>query len=247
MTNLWYWYNRLAELSIRSMEILWYKIDQLFANVESGETLKSDDTMADLSNHSVLYQYLNYAQEHICFVSFKKCGSINSKIWKPPRLNDQDFKCLDHLLDPTSGTTDHHYRQFSELFGADTTEEAIHASNTGLTIDCVGCSKPQLVCSAKKFMESEKKLFNCVMSDMIYTSGTMIAELKNHASSNNRCYDTLNKCSVRANNACAKSVEPLYYTCNYTDCCCHCASKWRLLISQIIDITGIQCLHSAKY
>ena len=95
-----------------------------------------------------------------------------------------------------------------------------HASNTGLTIDCAGCSKPRLVYSAKKFMESEKKLFKCVMSDMIYTSETMIAEFKNPANPENRCYDILDKCSVRANNACPHRT---------------------------LDITGIQCLHSAKY
>ena len=93
-------------------------------------------------------------------MSFKKCGSHNCEICKPLRLNNQDFKSLDHLPDPTPGTNDHYYEQFSEVFGTDTTEEAMpslktfndcghiilfnpikhHASNKGLIVDCVECT-----------------------------------------------------------------------------------------------------------
>ena len=93
-------------------------------------------------------------------MSFKKCGSHNGEICKPLRLNNQDSKSLDHLPDPTPGTNDHYYEQFSEVFGTDTTEEAMpslktfndcghiilfnpvkqHASNKGLIVDCVECT-----------------------------------------------------------------------------------------------------------
>ena len=70
------------------------------------------------------------AWECTYFVSYKKCGSHSCKICKLPRLSDQDFKCLDHLPDPTPGTTDHHYQQFSEVFGTDTMEEALPSLKT---------------------------------------------------------------------------------------------------------------------
>ena len=66
------------------------------------------------------------------------------------------------------------------------------------------------------------------MSDMLYTCGTMLSEFKNSTDPNNRRYSILDKCFVLANHNCSKPVEPLYYTCNYTECCCHCSSKWRL-------------------
>ena len=66
------------------------------------------------------------------------------------------------------------------------------------------------------------------MSDMLYTCGATVSEFKNSTDPNNRCYSILDKCFVRANHNCSKPVEPLYCTCNYTECCCHCGSKWRL-------------------
>ena len=66
------------------------------------------------------------------------------------------------------------------------------------------------------------------MSDMLYICGAMLSEFKNSMDPNNRRYSILDKCFVRENHNCSKSVEPLYYTCNYTECCCHCGSKRRL-------------------
>ena len=39
--------------------------------------------------------------------------------------NYQDFKCLDHLSDLTPDANDHHYKQFSEVFGTGTMDEAM--------------------------------------------------------------------------------------------------------------------------
>ena len=103
-----------------------------------------------------------------------------------------------------------------------------HASNTGLIIDCNECSKPRLVYTAKRLTEAEKKLFNRVMNDMMHTGGTTLAEFKDPSNRSNCRYDIFNKCFVRANNSCSKPVEPLYYTCNYPQCCVHCGSKQRL-------------------
>ena len=106
-----------------------------------------------------------------------------------------------------------------------------HATITGITIKCAECSKPRLVVSAKKLTGHEKKAFHRLMSAMLYTCGVMLSEFKNSMDPNNRHYSILDKCFVRANHNCSNpmiTLKPLYYTCNYTECCCHCGSKRRL-------------------
>ena len=79
-----------------------------------------------------------------------------------------------------------------------------HPCNTGLTVDCVECSKQQLVYTAKKLTESEKNLFNHVISNKMYTCGSMLAEFKDPTNPNNCHYDNLGTCFVKISNTCAK-------------------------------------------
>ena len=137
------------------------------------KTLKPNDTMTEFSQRPELAQYQSHcARERTYFVSLKKCGSRDCIICKLPRLHDQDFRRLNHLLDPIPGTDDH-YKEFNEVFGTETTEGAMpslktskdcghkiqfnpvkqHASNTGLIIDCNECSKLRLVYTAKRLKE----------------------------------------------------------------------------------------------
>ena len=221
------------------------EINDLFATAELDENLKANDTKADLPQRPKLAQYLSHcAREHTYFVSIKKCRSRECNICKPPRLNYHDFQRLDHLPDPTPDDAKH-YKRFGEVFGTQTTEAAMpslktskdrgskvpfnvvkqNATNTGITIEC---NKPRLVVSAKKLTAHEKKAFHRLMSDMLYTCGATLSEFKNSTDPNNRRYSILDMCFVRANHNCSKPVEPLYYTCNYTKCCCYCGSKRRL-------------------
>ena len=102
------------------------EINKLFTDVGLDETLKPNNMMTEFSQHPELAQYLSYcARERTYFVSLKKCGSRDCIICKPPRLNDQDFKCLNLLPDPIPGTDDH-YKEFSEVFGTETTEVPCH-------------------------------------------------------------------------------------------------------------------------
>ena len=137
------------------------------------KTLKPNYTMTEFSQRPELAQYQSHcAWERTYFVSLKKCGSRDCIICKPPRLHDQDFRLLNHLRDPIPGTDDH-YKEFSEVFGTETTEGAMpslktskdcghkipfnpvkqHASSTSLIIDCNECSKPRLVYTAKRLKE----------------------------------------------------------------------------------------------
>ena len=104
---------------------------------------------------------------------------------------------MNHLLDPISGTDDY-YKEFSEVCGTETTEGVMpslktskdrvlkipfnpikqHASNTGLIIDFNESSKPRLVYTAKRLTEAEKKSFNHVMNDIMYTCGATLLEFK---------------------------------------------------------------------
>ena len=103
-------------------------------------------------------------------MSLKKCGSRDCIICKPPRLNDQDFKRLNHLPNPIPGTDDH-YKELGEV-------------------------KPRLVYTAKRLTETEKKSFNCVMNDMMYTCGATLVKFKDLSNLRNRQYDILDKCFV---------------------------------------------------
>ena len=163
------------------------EVKKLFTDVGLDKTVKPNDTMTEFSQRPELS---HCARERIYFVSLKKCGSQDCIICIPPRLNDQDFRRLNHLPDPIPGTDDH-YKDISEVFGTEATEGAMpslktskdhghkipfntvkqNASKTGLIIDCNKCSKPRLD-TAKRLTEVQKKSFNRVMNDMMNTCGT---------------------------------------------------------------------------
>src|SRR6266542_2547634 len=54
--------------------------------------------------------------------SIKKCGQVECSICKKPRLPQEVFKELSHLLDPLLESAEK-YKGFSELYGTNTTEE----------------------------------------------------------------------------------------------------------------------------
>ena len=145
--------------------------------------------------------------------------------------------------------TDHHYKEFLEVFGRETDESARpslktgkdrnakipfnvvkqHATNTNLLLECAECNKLRLVFSAKKLSAAEKKLFNRVMSDMLYTCSVSLLEFKNANNQNGQQLSILEKCFVRANHTFFKPVEALYYSVGYSDYCCHCGCKRHLI------------------
>ena len=81
---------------------------------------KSKDCLA---NHSTLQEFM----KHCCYqrryvFGIKKCGKLNCKICKPPRLSEDIFKNIYHLPDPAPENTSH-YKSFSDLYGTLTTEQ----------------------------------------------------------------------------------------------------------------------------
>ena len=83
--------------------------------------------------------------------------------------------------------------------------------------------------TAKRLTEAEKKLFNRVMNDMMYTCGATLVEFKDPSNPSNHRYDILDKYFVRANYNCSIPVKLLNYSCNYPECCVHCGSRQRLI------------------
>lgn len=59
-----------------------------------------------------------------------KYHSQKCNICKPPRLNEQDFKRLNHIPDPTPGIYDQNCTQFNEVSDNKTTEDAMQALKT---------------------------------------------------------------------------------------------------------------------
>ena len=243
------------------------EVKKLFTDIGLDKTVKPNDTMTEFSQRPELS---HCARERIYFVSLKKCGSQDCIICIPPRLNDQDFRRLNHLPDPIPGTDDH-YKEFSEVFGTEATEGAMpslktskdyghkipfntvkqNASKTGLTIDCNECRKPRLD-TAKRLKEVQKKSFNRVINDMMNTCGTTLVEFKDPSNPSNRRYDIFHKCFVRASNNCSKPVEPLYYSCNYPECCTVVTIPNALSIVDRnkdwpLGLMNIPCAHQVRY
>ena len=106
------------------------EIKKLLTDVGLDKTVKPNDTMNEFSQRPELAQYLSHcARERTYFVSLKDCGSQDCIICKSPRLNNQDFRRLNHLPDPIPGTDDHR-KEFSKFFGTETTEGAMPSLKT---------------------------------------------------------------------------------------------------------------------
>ena len=181
------------------------------------------------------------------FFSSKKCGNEQCDNCLPRNLSWDDFNRLDHLPDPTPSPVGINYKAFHEVFNTPTDESAMpslktskdrghkipfnpvkqHGANTQLTVTCVECSKLRVVYSAKKLGAVDRSNFDAVMSSMLFTCGAILAEFKPQV--NKEKGSVLDKVFVRANHNCTKPIEALYYTLNYTECCCHCGSKHRLI------------------
>ena len=138
------------------------EIKKLFTDVGLDKTVKPNNKMTEFLKRPELVQYQSHCTwERTYFVSLKNFGSQDCIICKPPRLNNQGFTRWNHLPDPIPGTVDH-YKEFSEVFGNETTEGAMtslktsrdrgrkisfnpvkqNASKTSLIIDCNECSNP---------------------------------------------------------------------------------------------------------
>ena len=191
-----------------------------------------------------------------------KCGSQECNICKPPRMDDQDFKSLNHLPDPTPGTYDQHYKQFREVFDTKTTQDAMplpktstnyrnkipfnpakqHVSITHLMIGCKKCNKQRQVYTAKKLTEAKKKSFNCVMSNMMCTGRATLVDSKDPTNHNNHLYEILNKRFVNADNTRSKPVQPCIITATTLNV--------DVAVNRIEDYLpepmSIQCAHHAR-
>ncbi|XP_022291953.2 uncharacterized protein LOC111103178 [Crassostrea virginica] len=74
-----------------------------------------------------MYPKLVEFMEHCCvsrkyFFTVWKCGASDCKICDPPRLPVDVFSQLHNFPDPVPGDGEH-YKEFSKVFGTETTEE----------------------------------------------------------------------------------------------------------------------------
>ena len=109
------------------------KIDQLFANVQLNETLKSDDAMIDLSNRPVMAQYLKHCTwDCTYFVPFK---NVAATFYPLVQLTIISSSLISLQLTPQRKPC-HCYRHW-QIMKIPFNLVKQHGSNIGLTGDCV--------------------------------------------------------------------------------------------------------------
>ena len=96
-----------------------------------------------------------------------------------------------------------------------------HAANRNLTVSCYECNKSRLIYLKNKVSASVTSKFKRVSKDLLYTSGTAIAELAGT--------ENLKELHIQENHKCTTVVESLYYSVGYPACCCYCGSTKKLI------------------
>lgn len=236
----------LKENKIVTMDtVLDCKVNDMVKSIDLDHSLTGSETLELLKDRPKLKKYLEHcSKERTYFFSLKKCGKNDCTTCAPIRLPSDIFESIHHLPDPMPDSNNEgHYLQFTDVYGTQTSEEHLpslqvssrghripfnpliqHAKNTGITVSCVECNKPRLVYARKKVPTNIIKQFKHEISELWFTCGATIEELVGKETA----YDIL---FIRANNTCQKPVESIYYSANYSMCCCHCGSTRRLVTS----------------
>ena len=92
-----------------------------------------------------------------------------------------------------------------------------------MTLRCPECDKPRLVFSKKKPTTKILIEFKKQTADLLFTCGMMVLKLVG----NNK--DMTENLQIRENLNCQMPAEKLYCSAGYEPCCCHCATKGKLV------------------
>ncbi|XP_070535223.1 uncharacterized protein [Ptychodera flava] len=127
--------------------------------------------------------------------SVKKCADTNSKYHKPQRLPEEVFKEVHDLPDPVLTSDGLHYKPFHALYGTNTTERDMPSLQTKTkvghelpfnpsaqtacrvrhTIECIGCNKPRVLHSSKKFKLHELQQLEAALDNVDFTCGSTLS------------------------------------------------------------------------
>lgn len=144
-----------------------------------------------------------------------------------------------------------HYKEFSELFGTETTQEhcpslsakqrvavanshgipfspsAQTAKTVKQTVICIDCEKPRVIYSATKLSGQENAILTRILGLYQYSCGSELKELQPEDPERApRISALIEKLFVRSNLSCVSAVEVPYYSCGlFPPVCYHCGAK----------------------
>lgn len=143
---------------------------------------------------------------------------------------------------------DDHYKDFSEVYGTDTTEEfcpsamkkaatkitgtaipfspsAQTTKTVKMTINCIDCDKPRVIYSASKLNNEKLALLQRILSLYQYSCGSCLQELKTDDITRAPTVNALlDEVYVRGNITCDTNIEVPYYSSGcFLDICYYCA------------------------
>ena len=136
--------------------------------------------------------------KHCCYerhysFEIRKCGDMNCKLCKPPRLPPEIFKKLHSLPNPMPGD-DGHYKPFGEVFGKETSEEhrpslnkitskrlpfypsVQHVLNCNTMLMCDECGMWRLVYSTRKLKPGKIRRLKQSFDDVSFSCGADLQE-----------------------------------------------------------------------
>ena len=166
--------------------------------------------------------------KHCCYerhysFEIRKCGDVNCKLCKPPRLPPEIFKKLHSLPN----------KPFGEVFGKETSEEhrpslnkitskrlpfypsIQHVLNCNTMLMCDECGMWRLVYSTRKLKPGEIRRLKQSFDDVSFSCGADLQEADIPAQFKGLVYVKKMHCN--------EPIERLHYSANYTDICIYCA------------------------
>ena len=219
-----------------------HDIEDIWSSLHSiDESLNFEEKYqkASLPSHPSLKEFLHHCcqQRHYSFC-VKKCGDINCKICKPPRLPREVFSKIHYIPDPIPSSNGH-YKPFSEVYGMQTTEchrpslakhpkrmkslpfvaSVQHVRNVSLVIQCEECEMWRLLYSPRKLSSISRQELTKILDDFTFTCGASLHDLELPPTLSDVCVRDLQ---------CYDQVEKLYYSMDYDPICIHCSAESKL-------------------
>ena len=221
-----------------------HEIDAFFSILQDiePEITQSDRKANVLAKRPALSAFM----KHCCYerkylFGIKKCGKLDCRTCKAPRLAENVFKDLHHIPDPVPDTS-LKYKSFDELYGTITTEQyrpskskAI-ASTHGIPFSpnaqtarelvcCTECLKPRVIYSQRKLTFAETSVLFRSLESLLYSCGSTLkgVEVECRDGEDLSLLTLFERLFVRQNLSCDDPVEVPYYSSDrFEDICAHC-------------------------
>ena len=225
-------FNHFCPASDIEIQSLWEEIKK----VDDTMTVLDTTTKALLSRRKLQDFIQSHCNSRHYMFSVKKCFQPSCTVCKPPRLPADVVHSLHHIPDPVP--LGEHYRNFTDLYGTDTTEQyrpsltknstkshgmpfsptAQYAKNVGTVMQCCECSKWRLLYSKSVVKRNQKTELEILLEDIHYVCGNTLTEID----CDNAILDGI---YARINLSCTTPIEIPYYSAGNDPICYFCGTE----------------------